>query len=449
MTSNQAETGVFWVDDPEVAEVLDLDSGEFLRHDQAIGTDYETVIQLRSELQTSIHKESPKYACSLCHAPVYLVSLAEKRRFFFRHTLEDGRCPARTRGTLSQDEIDARRYNGVKESRAHIQMKEWVAESLRADPNFSGVEIEKRWPGSASTEWRKPDVRAEFKGQPVVFEIQLSTTYLNVITARRDFYQREGALLLWVFATFHMESRRLIQDDVFFNNNRNAFVASSATRDASLETGSCVLECIWATPQLTGVPPLQRNQVRFEWLTLEPERQRIYFYDFEGERQALQAKAEAAELAQQASLKERFEAWFFAYLEGGANLDTWSELRRDFAAERVVLPEQPFRLPRGLLSALYSAKFGRVVGWAFPVFVQVAHRVEGGYPRHLRCFRHALQVYKRADQIRQEDKSGKWRAKVKVYTPLLDANDSRYEPDKSHDRLIRLLFPEMAPLPWD
>jgi len=46
-------------------------------------------------------------------------------------------------------------------------------------------------------------------------------------------------------------------------------------------------------------------------------------------------------------------------------------------------------------------------------------------------------------------KTGKWRAKVKAYMPLLEANDPKYAPDRSNDSLVRLLFPEMAPLPWD
>lgn len=32
-------------------------------------------------------------ACPLCGVPVYLVSRKEKRKFFFRHVLEDGRSP--------------------------------------------------------------------------------------------------------------------------------------------------------------------------------------------------------------------------------------------------------------------------------------------------------------------------------------------------------------------
>ena len=123
----------------------------------------------------------------------------------------------------------------VKGSRSQIQMKEWVAESLRADPNFSDASVEQRWSGALTKGWRKPDVRATYRSTPVVFEVQLSTTYINVIKMRRKFYLREGVLVLWVFAKFDLDARRLAQDDVFFDNNRNAFVASKVTRDGSLE----------------------------------------------------------------------------------------------------------------------------------------------------------------------------------------------------------------------
>lgn len=75
-------------------------------------------------------------------------------------------------------------------------MKEWVAQCLAADPRFTDVATEKRWSGTLTAEWRKPDVRAIYRGIPVVFEIQLSTTYVNVIAERREFYLQEGGLLI-------------------------------------------------------------------------------------------------------------------------------------------------------------------------------------------------------------------------------------------------------------
>jgi len=96
--------------------------------------------------------------------------------------------------------------------------------------------------------WRQPDVSALYHGQRVAFEVQLSTTFLDVIALRRLFYLKEGGLLFWVFAKFEEFSRRLTMDDVFFNNNQNAFLVSGLTRDASFAAGDFLLDCVWAIP---------------------------------------------------------------------------------------------------------------------------------------------------------------------------------------------------------
>ena len=48
------------------------------------------------------------------------------KRFFFRHKTEDGSCPAKTRGTLSEEEIRARKYHGLRESEAHKRIKQLI-----------------------------------------------------------------------------------------------------------------------------------------------------------------------------------------------------------------------------------------------------------------------------------------------------------------------------------
>src|SRR5690606_3452857 len=122
-----------WVDNPDVAEVLNLATGVTLSHREVIGTDYAAVLALRTALQAGIHNGSPHYVCSLCGTAVYLVSQAAQRRFFFRHRPGAGGECAMLYGRLSQAEIDARKYNGVKESAAHRRMKEWLAQCLEAD----------------------------------------------------------------------------------------------------------------------------------------------------------------------------------------------------------------------------------------------------------------------------------------------------------------------------
>ena len=75
------ERGAFAVENPEVAEVMEIASGDHLDHGEVIGTDFEKAIQLRMALRTDIKRGTPHYACSLCGVPVYLVSRAEERRF--------------------------------------------------------------------------------------------------------------------------------------------------------------------------------------------------------------------------------------------------------------------------------------------------------------------------------------------------------------------------------
>lgn len=53
-----------------------------------------------------------------------------------------------------------------------------------------------------------------------------------------------------------------------------------------------MLDCIWAEPTLMGNSDLQRRVVGFDDLTLERERQRAYYFDFDGARDALQEQAQ-------------------------------------------------------------------------------------------------------------------------------------------------------------
>ena len=108
-----------WLEKPEVREVMDTETGEHLPVSVVMGSDYERLIKLRMEVRTHVRKNDPLYRCSLCGVAVYICRAKEAFKFFFRHQHEDGSCPAQTRGELSQEEIDARKYNGAKESKLH------------------------------------------------------------------------------------------------------------------------------------------------------------------------------------------------------------------------------------------------------------------------------------------------------------------------------------------
>ncbi|MBA1201067.1 hypothetical protein G7009_04620 [Pseudomonas capeferrum] len=275
----------------------------------------------------------------------------------------------------------------------------------------------------------------------MAFEVQLSTTFLRVIAERRQFYLREGGLLLWVFKAFDASETRLTQDDIFYNNNRNAFVVSQETLELSLERKALMLDCSWTEPVIdfgrqAWVAKTQR--VSFGDLTIERERQRVYFFD-----------AERAETAVEKGLvdDEIRQAFHAFWLSSSEDSSTWLKLRADLAQRGIKVPyylgdpEGPFYF----LNTLYTAREGRPVGWGHAELINVAHHVYDRYKPHLWAMRLMLAAHDMGPLIRSQDRTGKWRnLKVKAYMAAWRDGDAAFQPDRRWDRLVSFLFPEIA-----
>lgn len=441
---DETPTASLVVNDPEIDEVLDLSTGEILPARETVGEDYEKALQLRMNLRQGIAAVKPLLACPLCVVPVHLVSLAQERRFYFRHETEDGRCPAKTKGNLSEERILAMKYDGARESAAHLRMKEIIAESLRCDPDFSGVEIEPIWKGAEANGRRRPDVRAVWRETlPVAFEVQLSTTFLRVIAERREFYLREGGLLLWVFKKFDMGNARLTQDDIFYNNNRNAFIAGEETLAASKEAGVFILDCVWSEPSIEE-GRLQWSQrtgrAEFRDLSVEQERQRVFLFDADA------AKKRCLADATDGPLREDFRR-FWLKLSARYDESQWHSLQARFAERGVSLPRYPSGSsgPMALLDTLYTAREGHPVGWRYENVVKVAHHVFDKHKGHLWAFKLMLSAHGRGSQILAEDTTRNWCGKkVKTYLAAWASGAPEFAPDRTYDDLVAFLFPEIA-----
>jgi hypothetical protein len=422
---------------PEIEEVLDTQSGEHLSVQAVIGSDYVALIQRRMAVSESL-KKTPLYRCSLCNGAVFLSCEKTHTRFFFKHRHQPDSCPAMTRGTLSQDDIRALKYNGAKESEKHRQMKRWLVEALQADGRFTNIAEEPIWKGALPKEWRRPDVRAEFQGTPIAFEVQLSTTFLDVIAQRRNFYLEQGGLLFWVFAKFDRSSLRMTEEDVFYNNNLNAFVVNEKTTEYSKQHGRFLLGCYWAEPAPSGEPgPLQKKLVSFDQLTRDLPRQRVFFYDFEEVREAPRR-----------ALRAEIEAWCqpaSAYYQPGGAAQ-WNAFVRRLRAMRVDVPESFEMVDLAFIAALYSAKNGQPWGFRHKTLVQVVHNALNS-PRQALWVLLAIEKYNRTAQVHAEGTPGKLAAKLTRIQAARAGTPEHYEPPAGHRVLIEFLFPELAPLP--
>ena len=433
-----------------------VETGAFTLVEAVIGTELYELMQLRMKVRTAMHREQPLYQCSICFVPVFLCCAKDEKRFYFKHRHEDGNCPSVTRSELSQDELDARKYNGAKESRLHIRMKEWLVACLQVDGRFENIAPEKRWKGAVTREWRQPDVRATYNGVPIAFEVQLSTTYLNVIAERRQFYLEQGGLLFWIFAEFDSQHLRMTEEDVFYNNNQNAFVVTSKTVAHSLADKEFYLGCIWAEPTRDGgTSALHRKRVSIHELTLEPASQRAYYFDFDGRRQQLREDVELerrrlqeAAAAQDQQLRDEFEVWWGGnrYEERNGK-QPWTELRGRLCQRGIKLPFRLSDVDQELVTALYSAKNDRPWGQGRKRLVEVAHSVASGHKEHFIWFMLAVRKYGRTASMAAEGDPKKWANKYALCQAEYKEDPAPFAPSRTHQDLIEFLFPELYPLP--
>ena len=438
------------VHDPEIVEVIDLANGKILNAKTFIASHrYDAIVPLRMHICESLRSERPLCTCPLCSTPVYLVANKEKR-FFFRHLVEDGSCPAQTRNALTEEEIRRRKYHGLRECEAHKRIKALIERSLRADPSFRDTAIlqEKRWRSAHDPKrWRQPDVRAVRDTQRFAFEVQLSTTFLSVVAERRVFYKSEGALLVWIMADFSPDYRRMTTDDLLFSNNSNILVVNEETALLSERLSAFHLRCFYRRPVLDdGVvrDQWESKLIRFSELTCVVEEQCVYYFDYKGEEKRLYADRVATLRA------DFFEFWHAAmnphFDRRPENLAWWDEIKDSLEQHGVSVPDQPsgdgsFRT---MIHAVLSAIHGAPVGWQFERLVQVAHQVAEDHPEHLLAFGCALEVSGNKNVLAQQDTTGKWARRRKLAWEKLCAGDPDFTPDQRWLPALSFLFPEVA-----
>lgn len=442
-----------------IDEVMEPES--CVKHNAAalIGNDYSTLICLRNELEERIAAGKPRFVCPVC-SKALMIRCGKRHKgdprlnedFHFWHGRSHNACPLSQESRHSKEYILAAKYHGQREGQAHIRLKHLIHDSLRCDSRFTDAAIERTWKLEGDPrQWRRPDVSAKFLGMPVVFEIQLSTTFVSVMAERRHFYRERGALLVWIVADFNPEWAALAHEDIFYPNNRNIFVANERTLAASREAQTFTLDAHWFEPYDAGrASPdfrFQHGLVDFGELTRDVATQRTYHFDTDG------AEARIKSRLTDAPLRDAFERHWFAYLRGAKSRTEvvrqkreWDELRRRFGQRGIALPEYRYEL-EPLLNSVYSARdvqSDRLVGWGHKNLVELAHHLYAKHKPVLWPFRLALQAFDRGTMVRSLDTTGQWRRKVPEYLDAIARSDPGYRPPDYAASLLAVLFPAMA-----
>ena len=441
------------VDDPQIEEVLDVESNEIVPSGRYLQNNPRVISELRLELRLAARRGMPRVLCPLCHTAIVPTSSKLRNHFFKHYYKADARtCPYNNLKTLSQKQQDALRYNGLKEGARHRRMKDLVVASLQSDPLFdqTRIDIERRWKGTQNPEsWRQPDVRAWKSELSIAFEIQLSSTYIDVIADRREFYLAEGGLLFWLFEDARELNPRQYQEDIFYNNNDNLFIVDEETCELSKERSAFMLRCRYLVPENLDGKIRERWEERivsFHDLVVDTSKQIAFYFDT---RSALDKAKEAAKQQNDEQLRRTFEAF---WLEKKAQDVTTAE--KEYLHLRLQLSERGISVPEkytenhftALLNILYSAKHGSCVGYSYEKFIQVAHIAHDKYPGYLRYFTAIVQHHGTKKRLLEEDATGKWKERRKKIWDLIQNNDPHVAPDVEHGHLVALLFPCCRPI---
>ncbi|WP_314809347.1 DUF6035 family protein [Capnocytophaga granulosa] len=275
-----------------IKEVMNLDTRELIYADDFFLQDENIIWKYRELCQEAIKKRrDPFLVCFTCGQLVQISGGRGERKkvTYFKHLKDSKDCPIKTDSNSSKEDILRGKYNGQKEGKEHIETKRLIASFLELNKSTKGeisrCDLEKVIKGNRDfLKWRKPDITSLFKDKTLVFEIQLSTTFLDVICERQYFYKEKQMFILWVFRKFEIEEdkQRFTQKDVFYSNNRNAFILNDEAIRLSEENKDLYLLCQYQEPIARG------ERLIYEWrekyvclseLIFDETTYKVYYYD--------------------------------------------------------------------------------------------------------------------------------------------------------------------------
>lgn len=285
-----------------IDSVLDLRTGKEVKADILFNQEIGNIWKVRLELEKAIREKDSAYlVCYGCFQKITIrggkTDGHSMRNLYFSHYRDSDECPIKTNSRLTKMEILKYKYNGAKESYLHKETKRLIQKFLllnqqtKKEISFIEPELIQKSKIDVS-KWRRPDITSIFKDFKLVFEIQLSTTFLSVIADREIFYKENNNFILWIFKEFELETekQRFMQRDIFYSNNRNAFVFNDEAIEKSILNNDLILLCYYQIPKITD------KQLTYEWkekfvslrdLTFNETNYKVFYFDVESEEQKI------------------------------------------------------------------------------------------------------------------------------------------------------------------
>lgn len=235
--------------------VFDIEETKIISARSFFSQHESVVFKMRKELENAIFLQKPRFVCNYCGQMVKISGRKTQRGVarFFSHLRDSDDCDCKTTTGRSRREIERAKYAKCNEGERHKFLKSEIAKYLEVTKGISEVKLESTFKGNHPIlRWRRPDVYAKYRGQDVVFELQLSTTFVSVIAERDLFYRMNKTHIIWIFnfdeQAEHVDLTNMMTKDIYYNNHFNIFIFDKEAQKQSAERGELMLKCNWIKP---------------------------------------------------------------------------------------------------------------------------------------------------------------------------------------------------------
>lgn len=234
--------------------VIDIETDKEIYAKSFFAQSEGVIFKMRTELEKAIYLHRPMYVCKYCGQMVKISGRKTERGMarFFSHLRDSDDCDYKTTTGRTRREINREKYARCNEGERHKFLKIEIAKYLEKTEGVTDVRTENTVKGyHPILRWRRPDVIANYRGQEVVFELQLSTTFVSVIAERDLFYRLNKKHIIWICNFDEQEEyvnlTNMMVKDIYYNNRLNLFVFDHDAQRKSEELGELILKCNWLT----------------------------------------------------------------------------------------------------------------------------------------------------------------------------------------------------------
>lgn len=465
-----------------ISSILDLKTGKEIKSDEFFKKEIDEIFQIRYDFETAIREQNSRFVCYYCKQPVKIRGKRDSKVIMhFAHLRDSDECPIKTGNKYTIEEIQRIKYNGAKESELHYSLKMRLADFLKKNQEYKkgieGVNIETVIKDQEIPKvWKKPDVSSIYNGRPVVFELQLSTTFLSVINSRQEFYKKNETYILWVFSSFDTDDdkRKFTQSDIFYNNNFNGFEFNQEAFELSTKENDLVLKCYYKKlyiENLSLIDEWDECMIKLQDLTFDNKNYSVYYYNYSAERERLEEELKTIKkieytslidlVKEENSIYEITSLFIDGYVIKKIEKEYILSLYKDEIVNTRVIDQYSWQinivwiaiilkiqkielikrladnqhLSRMILDIL-SLKLNKILGYAFDNHKQIANIVLQSRKEYLDIFLNAVNKY-RPELFKTEDKKGKL---AKMLKELL--TDKPEQKTEDYD-IFKIMFPEL------